>query len=35
MTVDNDTQSAPAAEPASSGFDSDNAPGGDDRRLGP
>ena len=24
MTVDNDTQSAPAAEPASSGFDSDN-----------
>src|SRR6188508_3151084 len=24
MTVDNDTQSAPAAEPAPSGFDSDN-----------
>ena len=35
MTVDNDTQSAPAAEPAPSGFDSDNRPGGHDRRLRP
>ena len=35
MTVDNDTQSAPAAEPASSGFDSDNAPGRDHQGLGP